>query len=345
MRERHTVTAPKQTAKERNPFVATIIKGRIVYGKKSRWGIEEWRHTMRGDLRRTENTWECAQEDLREITTWRKKVVGIAESFFPHPGDWRLGGQDLPLDQASVRSMTKMFASFSHVPPSCLEAWRSRIGELPPDVGHRYNTRLLTPRDWASHFKNVLHRTLLVRSITTEDPCRCCNHARENLQHFPSCDVAGEIFKELHTLTGTAPLRTVTERERFGLFALHPTERLKEGWVNLHLLLWKHLVAAIVKVELEEEKYRNENVWAPTWKRLERKVLALLERVQSDVRRKTSRGEPVPDMRRRSRPIEPIASFDEGGNLIWNEEIKQKLKELGKPKPEAARRQAQVGGH
>ena len=65
------------------------------------------------------------------------------------------------------------------------------IGPLPNDIGERYNTRLLTPRDWGSHFKNVLHRALLVRSISSGEPCRCCGYAYENLQHFAKCEAAG----------------------------------------------------------------------------------------------------------------------------------------------------------
>ena len=91
--------------------------------------------------------------------------------------------------------------------------------ELPP-----YPKSLLTPRDWASHFKNVLHRAMMVRSTTTEEACRCCGHARENLLHFATCEKAGDIFRKLHELTGTGPLRSQQEIERFALFALHPRE-------------------------------------------------------------------------------------------------------------------------
>ena len=43
-------------------------------------------------------------------------------------------------------------------------------------------------------------------------------------------------------------------------------------------------------------------------------------------------------MRKRAKPIMPIATFDEAGKLIWNKEITDKIKKLGKAQ-KAARRQ------
>ena len=211
--------------------------------------------------------------------------------------------------------MAEAMASISHVPLSCIEAWASRIGELPRDVGERYNNRLLTPRDWTSHFKNVLHRAMLTRSVTTQDPCRCCGYARENLQHFTVCSTAACIFENMRKLAELPELKGGTEKERFGLFALHPRGRVKEGWINMHLLLWKHLIALLVQIEEEGEEYAEHKIWAPTWIRFERKVLALKEKVDIEVRRSESRGEPVRDMTRKSKPVEPMASFTETGDL------------------------------
>ena len=187
---------------------------------------------MKGDLRKTGNTMIVEESEMREVVKWRGKVVGIAESFFPDPAEWRMKGADEPLDRLSVRVLTRVFSWATHIDPACWDAWEKRIGALPKDVGERYNTRLLTPRDWASHFKNILHRALMVRSITTGEPCRCCNFARENMIHFATCEVAGKLWSDLLTLTGREDLRDQKERERFALFALLPNEHLEAGWVN-----------------------------------------------------------------------------------------------------------------
>ena len=71
------------------------------------------------------------------------------------------------------------------VPPSCIAAWEDRIGHLPSDIGQRYNNAMLTPRDWHSHFKNVMHRGLWTKGHDPiEAACRCCKLTHENLQNF-----------------------------------------------------------------------------------------------------------------------------------------------------------------
>ena len=96
-------------------------------------------------------------------------------------------------------------------------------------------------------------------------------------------------------------------RLRLSLTALKPYNA--KGWVNFHLLLWKHLVATIVRVELEGEKFECKNVWAPSWVRFEKKTLALAERVAIEKRRAESRGKEHKDLSSRSTQIEPIAEF------------------------------------
>ena len=96
------------------------------------------------------------------------------------------------------------------------------------------------------------------------------------------------------------------------------------------LLLWKYLVAAIVRVELEGEKYDNASVWAPAWIRFEQKANALAERVNIERRRADSRGEEPKCPKKRARPMSPLASFSEEGKLVWDDALVSKIKQLGK---------------
>ena len=91
-------------------------------------------------------------------------------------------------------------------------------------------------------------------------------------------------------MAGLPELTDPKDRDRFGLFALHPGGKVLEGWINLHLLLWKHLIALLARVEDEGEKYAENKVWAPTWIRFERKVLTLKEKVDIEVRWSVGRG-------------------------------------------------------
>ena len=71
--------------------------------------------------------------------------------------------------------------------------------------------------------------------------------------------------------------------------------------MNLHLLIWKHFIAHLVRIELEGEKFDATQVWAPAWKRLGKKILALKYKVEEIRRRAESRGEEIPDLSKRGR--------------------------------------------
>ena len=131
-------------------------------------------------------------------------------------------------------------------------------------------------------------------------------------------------------MTETPAIGGRSEWERFCLFALHPSHKLKMGWVNLHLLLWKHIAALLVKIELEGEKYAEEKIWAPAWIRFERKVLSLKEKVDIARRRAEGRGEEPRDMSGKTKHVEPLAAFTESGELVWDDKLVKTIKERGK---------------
>ena len=201
---------------------------------------------------------------LRSVVWWGEGVMGVAEATFPHPKEWRLDGVDARLDEVTVKLMTRALNDQSRVAPSCLAAWEARIGRLPADVGARYNLRLLTPKDWSSHFKNVLHRALWTKSRRPGDAmCRCCGEARESIEHFSVCRVVGGgVFRELRSLAGIDESGD-KEKQRYDLFTVRSDgRRAEEGWVNLNLLVWKQLVATLVRMETEGEAFARANVWS-----------------------------------------------------------------------------------
>ena len=121
-----------------------------------------------------------------------------------------------------------------------------------------------------------------------------------------------------------------TDRERYDLFALLPDGQEEEGWINLHFLIWKYLIALLTRVELEDARFEPTDVWYPAWSRFEGKVLALSERAKAKVARATNRGDLPPDLSSMSRAAEPIASLDEYGKVIWDKKIKERLQALAK---------------
>ena len=159
-------------------------------------------------------------------------------------------------------------------------------------------------------------------------PVRSAARSTSSVSSGHSCQAAGGIFAHLLELAGRPPLTSTIEKERFGLFAQLPTGKLEEGWINLHLLLWKHLIALIVAIELEGEKYAEHKVWAPAWRRFQRKVAALQERLDKELRRQRSRGEPIKVYPRRAEPMRPIADISEAGDVVWNDDLVTKIRRL-----------------
>jgi len=296
-------------------------------------GMERAELTVKGLPRHTGEIVAVDFEHLCEVVRWGGKVMGIASCAFPHPKEWRLGNMEVPLDGSTVRNLTRAIAGINQVEPSCLAAWAERIGQLPHDVGKRYNNRLLTPKDWMSHFKNVLHRGMRVRSHSSDAQahgCRCCKHARENITHFASCVATGKIFLDLADLVGV-PIRQFSEndRNRFALFALTPDgKQLPEGWINLHLLLWRYVIYQLVLVDTEDAKFESHAVWQAAWSKFESRALAKKESVRTDLLRAESRGLEPPDLTGRSACMTPLASLDETGELVWDEKLKEQVSKL-----------------
>ena len=119
--------------------------------------------------------------------------------------------------------------------PTCKAAWESRIGALPHDIGERYNTSLLTPKDWMSHYKNVLHRAMWVKGHDPIDKaCRVCRLAQESIEHYAECEKMRPIFEAFaHLASVDMSKATTTEWKRLALFALPPRGKMAEGWINM----------------------------------------------------------------------------------------------------------------
>ena len=124
------------------------------------------------------------------------------------------------------------------------------------------------------------------------------------------------------------------DRARYTLFALRPDgQKEKEGWVNLHLLLWKHVIFSLVQVDTEDEPFEPYRVWNIAWRRFEKKALAKQEGTKLVLRRAASRGDEPPDVTNRGDSMSPLAEINADGDLVWDDELVDKLKKLGVKPP------------
>jgi len=192
-----------------------------------------------------------------------------------------------------------------------------------------------------SHFKNVLHRAMWTRGHDPLDQsCRVCKHAYENIEHLALCQGIWPIFEAFARLASADVLvMSATERKRFALFALLPDgKQLEPGWINLHLLLWKHIIYALTVVSTEDATFEQHSIWQAAWARFERKAHAKQENTRTLLLRAESRGSNSPDIKSKARPLAPIASFEEDAKLVWDNNIVALISKLATPPPKKKKR-------
>ena len=98
-------------------------------------------------------------------------MAGATAKSLPCPGDDRPdllglacsddGEAAGTLETLTVRQLTGIFRNQAvpSVQPTCVKSWQARVGDVNfPLLATRYTTGLLTPKDYAPHFKNILHR-------------------------------------------------------------------------------------------------------------------------------------------------------------------------------------------
>ena len=150
--------------------------------------------------------------------------------------------------------------------------------------------------------------------------CRVCGLQRESLQHFTRCCFVGEVFTDLRALT-KVEVKDEKEKERYDLFLIRPDmQKESEGWTYLHLLLWKQVIAALVRVDTEAEDFVPASVWKAAWRRFTDKAGALEERARTKRRRRLARGDLPDDFSKVSSPTAPLAHYKENGTLEWDQQ-------------------------
>jgi hypothetical protein len=95
---------------------------------------------------------------------WGKGYKGPRREAFPLPDEYSFDDEYTPLDATTVKILTSLFSKQqTHKPHPSLAAWekRLRIKDKQWDIiASRYNSSLLTPRDYHLHFKHITHRRI-----------------------------------------------------------------------------------------------------------------------------------------------------------------------------------------
>ena len=146
-----------------------------------------------------------------------------------------------------MKDLTRAFTARLIKPPSCKGYWEAKLGALPfHEIGCRYTVGVLTPKDFGSHYKCILHRCFKTRAIdpTAADPtCRVCGLERESIAHWGKCIGLRPIFEALRAIDGgdswdQAPLNLLGVTSQGGV--------IPPGISVIHMCVWKELIIELM---------------------------------------------------------------------------------------------------
>ena len=306
----------------------------LQYGYVTKGNLEVVELSPRGRPVRTGARRGLDSSDLvREVVWWGDGVLGVAEATYPHPQGWTVeGASGSPtLDQLTVRTLTKVFRRQREKPPTCMAAWTSRLGGRIPwqDLGTSFQNGLLTPKDYCSYFKNVLHRALLTRnrkpSEDGDTKCRCCHAVDESLSHLPDCPSLLPLWNKLLSLIDE-PHSSIAILLGVG----RNGHALPLGWRALWLIVWKFVIINFTQIGVGETATVNvESTWELALRRLAVRVHAVVHNYRSRLSAAEARGHKPPAPASTNKLLEPLASLNEQGALTWHPTIADTLKSMG----------------
>ena len=172
------------------------------------------------------------------------------------------------LDELTVRDFYSVFLSRLSRAPNCLAAWEKALGTRVhwEALGQLFQGGLLTPKDYSSYFKNILHRALLIRSKKPAEDgstkCRLCGGAEEHFPHFAVCPVLRPLWHKLAALAGVAPCPALALVGTLASGGIAPL-----GALTLWVLVWKFAIIQITQVSTEGRRFDADAVWKQALRR------------------------------------------------------------------------------
>ena len=86
---------------------------------------------------------------------------------------------------------------------NCRKYWDA-LHDMPwKALATKYSNGFLTPKDYMSHFKNILHHGICLRSVRPHkgsSRCRCCGKYLENTSHLAECTVLRKVWLKFSRL-------------------------------------------------------------------------------------------------------------------------------------------------
>ena len=324
----------QESADRRSRFKAIILQGTTAYGTYS--PITEDFHvyslTTRGRLEPTTTHHYIRSHEIREILFSNGGVLGIAESTFPHPAGWTVAGTDCDLSRPTVKKLTTAFRLPLYVEPSCKAVWERILGVLDwNEIGRKYRQRLLTPPDFMTHYKLILHRALYARAYNrsglVSPLCRLCDSNIENILHLASCRRLCTLWDRFILLSNRT-CQSQQERSKLILLGVTPEGRsLPQALSDFHLVLWKFILINFTLVDLQKQRFIAENVWKGAVRRYVSKANSLTSKILlRQIRAENDNADVC--VSNENSILAPLGEIDLHGSISWQPRFAQYVSTL-----------------
>jgi hypothetical protein len=303
---------------------------------------------VRGIISKNHNDQIEQPEESIPAVRWGK---GHKVSEYPHPAEYSLDDQTIPLDKLSVKALTRIFSLKIRKPPNCIKKWDNTLIDRGIKttvnwhiLGERYNTAFLSTKDFNLHFKHITHRAVYTRNriYTTakKQKCRLCNDHKETSTHLGRCQVIQKLFRRFNSLaahpsrlfskqlykkntyTADAPDSNTTITD---ILFLLPREGVAPALGALAVILWKHIRIAFYQLEIEKKSFIPDIVWKKTIARFADLCLAQEAKAKILITKAKGRGDNPPSLHALNKHIEPIAQIGENGRITFSDPFKKEL--------------------
>ena len=216
--------------------------------------------------------WKVDKTDFFGEGEIEERVLGPVHQTFPHPEGWEIDGDEVRLDQLSIRIRTRLQAVRKMKPPTCEERW-VEPGRLPMTIPWRKIWRIRTfyasPRDQLTWLK-VMHRNLYLAGNSEDDnSCLVCDD-KENVIHLVRCKTIlttfwDRIARVMQRMGFHVPSGKL-EYEAFWLLGrMDQTSAVGPEQAGIMFIAWRCLYAAIVHSRVEKVSLDLEHAYNRIW--------------------------------------------------------------------------------
>jgi hypothetical protein len=206
-----------------------------------------------------------------------------------------------------------------------MQYWDNLFGHVDwGKIGSKYRERLITPKDFMPHFKNILHRALFtrnrckVRVASGAILCRLCHREVERITHLATCRCTRPLWDKFRSLH---KIKTTDNQSHLKLTLLgYTTPELPTSISDFHLILWKFIIIHFTLVDLENRPFKPDEIWIGAIRRYLSKIHSLQQKIRLEVAEAQALERPI-NVRRFNALLAPLATIDEFGRLRWSPEL------------------------